>query len=66
MNQRTDTERLDWLLNNLVGNVADEALNSLLAALLMGKDGREALDMAMDGSIPAAIGLAARALAERG
>lgn len=52
----TDTERLEWALPILTSDDEADARAELVAgALLMGKSGREALDLAISGDIPSGV-----------
>ena len=60
--RRTDTERLDYVIKAFMEASDDVACAAAAGAMLMGLSGREAIDAAMNGTVPpgviaAAIGL---------
>jgi hypothetical protein len=59
----SDTEMLDWLIKNMVSEQNDEEIAKLLGAILMGKDGREAISFVLSGGVPSGVAMAAIAAA---
>lgn len=53
--ERTDTERLDWVIDAMMTNPEGGKALVLAGALMMGLKGREAIDAAMDDKVPRGV-----------